>query len=293
MLEADLAAEGLRTLYDKVEIPLVEVLADTRGQRHPAGRAVPGQAQSVEMDGLLAESRDEPSTPPPATRSTSPRPSSSRRCCSRRLKLPPQKRTDKGDPSTDFETLEKLAALGHELPRKIIEHRSIAKLKGTYVDALPELVNPDTGRLHTSFNQTVAATGRLSSTDPNLQNVPARTEHGQTDSQGVRAARAGWRIVTADYSQVELRLLAHFCQDERLLEAFAARPGHPRQRGGGDFQSARDGGHVGNQRRVAKTVNFGVIYGMSASRAGGPAGHEAEGRRDLHRRVLRPLRRRC
>src|SRR5437588_8044599 len=108
------------------------------------------------------------------------------------MKLPSFRRTGvSGEKSTDFETLEKLAALGHELPRKIIEHRQIAKLKGTYVDALPALVNPATGRLHTSFNQTVAATGRLSSSDPNLQNIPARTEQGRQIRQAF-LPRDGW-----------------------------------------------------------------------------------------------------
>src|SRR5262249_16870364 len=120
------------------------------------------------------------------------------------LKLPTQRRTgSSGQASTDQETLERLAALGHELPRKIVEHRQIAKLKGTYVDALPELVNPETARIHASFNQTVAATGRLSSSDPNLQNVPVRTEQGRQIRQAFLPAE-GWLLLTADYSQIEL-----------------------------------------------------------------------------------------
>src|SRR5207253_6028998 len=137
------------------------------------------------------------------------------------LKLPTQRRTGiTGEASTDQETLERLAALGHALPRKIVEHRQVAKLKGTYVDALPELVNPDTGRLHASFNQTVAATGRLSSSDPNLQNIPARTEQGRQIRQAF-LPKEGWQLLTADYSQIELRLLAHLCGDEALRGAFA------------------------------------------------------------------------
>src|SRR5207244_3539166 len=129
------------------------------------------------------------------------------------LKLPRQRKTGTtGEASTDQETLERLAALGHELPRKIVEHRQIAKLKGTYVDALPALVNPQTGRVHASFNQTVAATGRLSSSDPNLQNIPARTEMGRQIRQAF-LPHDGWVLLTADYSQVELRLLAHFSGD--------------------------------------------------------------------------------
>src|SRR5204863_859594 len=136
------------------------------------------------------------------------------------MKLPVQKRTGTtNEPSTDQESLERLAALGHELPKKIIEHRQVAKLKGTYVDALPALVNPNTGRVHTSFNQTVASTGRLSSSDPNLQNIPARTDLGRQIRQAF-VPREGWRLVTADYSQVELRLLAHFSGDANLTRAF-------------------------------------------------------------------------
>ena len=137
------------------------------------------------------------------------------------LKLPAQRRTGvTGDASTDQETLERLAMLGHALPRKILEHRQIAKLKGTYVDALPALVNPNTGRVHASFNQTVAATGRLSSSDPNLQNVPVRTEQGRQIRQAF-LPEPGWTLLTADYSQVELRLLAHFTGDIALQQAFA------------------------------------------------------------------------
>src|SRR5207302_9415783 len=125
-----------------------------------------------------------------------------------------------GEASTAQETLERLAALGHPLPRKLLEHRQVAKLKGTYVDALPGLVNPATGRVHAAFNQTVAATGRLSSSDPNLQNIPTRTEQGRQIRQAFLPAE-GWVLLTADYSQIELRLLAHFCGDEALRRAFA------------------------------------------------------------------------
>src|SRR5207237_10618609 len=112
------------------------------------------------------------------------------------------------------------ALLGHQLPTKIVEHRQIAKLKGTYVEALPALVNPRTRRVHASFNQTVAATGRLSSSDPNLQNIPVRTEQGRQIRQAF-IPEAGWRLLTADYSQIELRMLAHFCGDAELRRAFA------------------------------------------------------------------------
>jgi DNA polymerase-1 len=161
--------------------------------------------------------------------------------------------------------LEKLAALDHpgaSLPRKILEHRRIAKLKSTYVDALPALVNPRTGRVHTSFNQTVAATGRLSASDPNLQNIPVRREQGQQIRQAFLPAE-GWTLLMADYSQIELRLLAHFSGDEQLRRAFAEDRDVHTLVASQIYQVPQDQ-VTAEQRRVAKTVNFGVIYGMSA-----------------------------
>jgi DNA polymerase-1 len=164
--------------------------------------------------------------------------------------------------STDQETLEDLARQGHELPAKILEQRQIAKLKSTYVDSLPALVHPKTGRVHGSFNQTVAATGRLSSSDPNLQNIPIRSELGGQ----IRAAflpRDGWSLIAADYSQIELRFLAHFSQDEALRKAFTddidIHALVAAQIFSVDLKDVN-----AEQRRIAKTVNFGVIYGMSA-----------------------------
>jgi DNA polymerase-1 len=165
--------------------------------------------------------------------------------------------------------LEKLAALklpGATIARKVLEHRQISKLKGTYVDALPTMVHPRTGRIHTSFNQTVTATGRLSSSDPNLQNIPVRRENGQAVRKAFLPA-PGWVLLCADYSQIELRLLAHFCQDETLCRAFAE---------GRDIHAAVAAEIFGvpldevtsEYRRMAKTVNFGVIYGISASGLG-------------------------
>jgi DNA polymerase-1 len=169
-----------------------------------------------------------------------------------------------GAASTDQETLEKLAALdlpGSVLPRKILEHRQIAKLKSTYVDALPEMVNPETGRVHASFNQTVAATGRLSSSDPNLQNIPVRREQGREIRQAF-VAEEGWSLLTADYSQIELRLLAHFTGDEALRRAFAEdRDVHAAV--ASQIFGVEEKIVTPEMRRLAKTVNFGVIYGMS------------------------------
>jgi DNA polymerase-1 len=178
------------------------------------------------------------------------------------LKLPTQRKTGiTGEASTDQETLERLADQGHPLPKLILEHRQIAKLKGTYVDALPGLVNPNTGRVHASFNQTVAATGRLSGSDPNLQNIPVRREQGRQIRQAF-LPEAGWKLLTADYSQVELRLLAHFTGEESLQRAFADDQ---------DIHAAVASQVFGvgesevtsEQRRAAKTINFGIIYGIS------------------------------
>ncbi len=177
------------------------------------------------------------------------------------LKLPVIKKTKTG-PSTDQDVLEQLAPL-HPLPAKMIEHRQLAKLKGTYLDALPEMINPDTDKIHASFNQVVAATGRLSSSDPNLQNIPIRTPEGRQVRRAFVPSEPGWKLLCADYSQVELRVLAHFSRDVALLEAFQA---------GADIHTsvASDVFGVpldrvtGDMRRIAKAVNFGVIYGQSA-----------------------------
>ncbi len=179
------------------------------------------------------------------------------------LNLPRKRRTAiTGEASTDQETLEWLARDGHELPQLLVEHRKIAKLKGTYVDSLPELVNQTTGRVHASFNQTVAATGRLSSSDPNLQNIPIRTEQGGQIRQAF-LPEAGWSLVTADYSQIELRLLAHFSGDEELKQAFA-KDHDIHALVAAQIFAVPEAEVTSEMRRAAKTVNFGVIYGISA-----------------------------
>ncbi|MBI3410890.1 MAG: DNA polymerase I [Planctomycetes bacterium] len=167
-----------------------------------------------------------------------------------------------GEASTDQMTLEKLAREGHELPRKLLEQRKIAKLKSTYVDALPALVNERTGRVHASFNQTVASTGRLSSSDPNLQNIPIRSEQGEQIRQAF-LPEEGWTLLTADYSQIELRLLAHLCGDAELRRAFALEQDiHARV--AAQVFSVEEKDVTSAMRRTAKTINFGVIYGISA-----------------------------
>lgn len=179
------------------------------------------------------------------------------------LKFKPTHKTAlTGAASTDQSALEELARQGHELPQKLLEHRKIAKLKSTYVDALPALVQVKTGRVHASFNQTVAATGRLSSSDPNLQNIPIRSEQGGQIRQAF-LPREGWSLVVADYSQIELRLLAHFCKDPTLRRAFAEEQDIHTLVASQIFH-VPPGEVTANHRRVAKTVNFGVIYGISA-----------------------------
>jgi DNA polymerase-1 len=174
--------------------------------------------------------------------------------------LPVIKKTKTG-PSTDVEVLEELA-LSHALPAKIIEHRQYSKLKGTYVDALPKLVHPRTGRVHTTFNQVVAATGRLSSNDPNLQNIPIRAEEGREIRSAFLPGQPDWLLLAADYSQIELRVLAHFSADETLRAAFE-RDEDIHSRVASEVYGVPIDDVTSAMRRVAKAVNFGVIYGQS------------------------------
>lgn len=177
------------------------------------------------------------------------------------LSLPVIKKTPKGAPSTAEEVLQELA-LDYPLPRVLLEHRSLSKLKSTYTDKLPTMIDPGTGRIHTSYHQAVTATGRLSSSDPNLQNIPIRTEEGRRIRQAF-IARDGCKLIAADYSQIELRIMAHLAADQSLLDAFAR---------GLDIHQATAAEVFGvtlesvtpEQRRNAKAINFGLIYGMSA-----------------------------
>lgn len=175
------------------------------------------------------------------------------------LKLKPMKRTKTG-PSTDVSVLERLAS-EHALPAEILEYRQLAKLKSTYVDALPKLVNPDTGRIHTSFNQTVTATGRLSSSDPNLQNIPIRSELGR-EIRKAFVAEPGHLVLSADYSQIELRILAHLAKDPALIRSFLNQEDIHARTASQVFGVPLDKVSP-DQRRMAKAVNFGVLYGMS------------------------------
>ncbi|WP_373018528.1 DNA polymerase I [Thiomicrorhabdus sp.] len=178
------------------------------------------------------------------------------------LGLPAIKKTPKGQPSTAEPVLAELAEQGHEMPNLILEYRSLAKLKSTYTDSLPKQINPKTGRVHTSYQQAVASTGRLSSTEPNLQNIPVRSTEGRRIRQAF-IAEPGHQLIAADYSQIELRIMAHLSGDEGLMNAFAQ---------GKDIHKATAAEIFGvpldavtsEQRRSAKAVNFGLIYGMSA-----------------------------
>ncbi|MBI5379690.1 MAG: DNA polymerase I [Nitrospirae bacterium] len=177
-----------------------------------------------------------------------------------KLGLPPVRKTKTGY-STDVEVLATLARR-HELPAEVLEYRTLQKLKSTYVDALPGLIDPRTGRIHTTFNQTATATGRLSSSDPNLQNIPIRTEYGKRIRRAFVAA-PGDRLLAADYSQVELRILAHLSRDPILLQAFATEEDIHARTAAGIFGLPPEA-VTAEMRRKAKTVNFGIIYGMSA-----------------------------
>jgi DNA polymerase-1 len=179
-----------------------------------------------------------------------------------KLQLPVLKKTKTGA-STDVDVLEQLAAMGHEVPTLLIEYRELAKLKSTYVDALPGYVHPRTGRIHTSFNQVGAATGRLSSADPNLQNIPVRTPRGESIRRAF-VAPPGWRLLVADYSQIELRLLAHFSGDPAFVEAFRRGGDIHRQTAGVIFGVPQEQ-VTGDMRARAKTINFATIYGQGPS----------------------------
>ena len=176
-------------------------------------------------------------------------------------KLPVIKKTPGGAPSTDEEVLQKLSE-DYPLPARILDYRSLAKLQSTYIEKLPKMMNPGTGRVHTNYAQSVAATGRLASNEPNLQNIPIRTQEGRKVREAF-IARSGCKLLSADYSQIELRIMAHIAQDPQLLEAFAT---------GKDIHQATAAEIFGitledvssEQRRYAKVINFGLIYGMSA-----------------------------
>ena len=259
LLPAALAADRLEELFATVEMPLAAVLAgmECRGVRIDTAKLA---ALSTDYAGRLATLEREIHALAGREFAIA-SPLQLRAVLFDELGLPVVKRGKTG-PSTDAEVLEQLAPL-HPLPAKLLEHRKYTKLKSTYVDALPALVAPATGRVHTTFNQTVTATGRLSSSDPNLQNIPTRTAEGQEIRAAFLPGEPGWRFVAADYSQIELRILAHLSGDEAMRAAFAA----------GEDIHARTAAAVcgvaatevtSAMRRIAKAVNFGILYGQSA-----------------------------
>ena len=255
----DLEKRELLELYRDVELPLIPVLADM--ERTGIALDVSffeEMAEKLEREMELIE-RDCFAIVGEEFNLNSPRQLSE--ILFEKLELPVVKRTKTGY-STDAEVLETLAA-EHELPRRCLDWRELSKLKSTYVDALPAAIDPDTGRLHTSFNQTVAASGRLSSSEPNLQNIPVRTRLGREIRKGFVPSEEGWTLLVSDYSQIELRILAHLCGDENLVEAFRA--GHDIHRQTAALVFGLDPDAVTPEHRTrAKEVNFGVVYGMGA-----------------------------
>ncbi len=258
VLMDELDRQGFRDLFADVEMPLTPVLADM--ERHGVLLDVDLlRRMSQETEQLMTLS-EEKIYRLAGERFNVNSPKQLQVILFERLGLPKGRRTKEGY-STDVDVLNFLAR-SHELPAEILAYRSMAKLKSTYIDALPQLVHPETGRVHTSYNQTVTATGRLSSSNPNLQNIPVRTLEGKRIRQAF-IAPPGWCIVSADYSQIELRVLAHLSGDENLLDAFAS---------GADIHSRTAADVFGvfpemvnpEMRRQAKVINFGVLYGMSA-----------------------------
>ena len=255
----EMAELHLDALFRDVEMPLLPVLAEMEwnGIRIDEpffarmGEELRAQLRRVEQD-IYAEAGEEfniGSTP------------QLREILFGKLGLPVIKKTKTGA-STDVDVLQALAAKGHRLPTLLMEYRQVEKLRGTYVEALPRTVNPTTGRIHTSFSQTISATGRLSSSDPNLQNIPIRTEMGAEIRRGFIPAE-GQRFVSADYSQIELRILAHYSGDEAFVEAFRTGIDIHRQTASIIFGVATDS-VTKEMRDRAKTVNFGIIYGQGA-----------------------------
>jgi DNA polymerase-1 len=259
LLRPQIESGGLWKLYAELERPLIFVLArmEEHGVKVDVKRL---KALSDEFAGRLEQIKSEIYAQAGRSFNISSGPQL-RQVLFDELKLPVTKKTPKGEASTDADVLEELAAK-HTLPRLIVQHRQLEKLKGTYLDALPAMVHGD-GRIHSSFSQVVAATGRLSSSDPNLQNIPVRTEDGKQIRQAFVAGFDGWSMLTADYSQIELRVLAHFSRDEALMKAFAEdRDIHAEV--AAKVYGVPQAQVTSQQRGTAKMVNFGVIYGLSA-----------------------------
>jgi DNA polymerase-1 len=262
VLEPKLKKEGFESLFRDVEVPLIEVLVNMEmtgisvDKKRLEGLSKDFENQLSSMEERIFAIAGEPFNIQS--------PQQLGHVLFEKLKLPVQKKTKKKKGySTDVEVLTALS-LEHELPALVLHYRSLAKLKSTYADALVDLVHPETHRIHTSFNQTITATGRLSSSTPNLQNIPIRTEEGRK----IRAAfvpRQGWTMFSADYSQIELRLLAHYSEDPILVEAFEKNEDIHTRTAAEVFQLFPS--MINSElRRQAKVINFGIIYGMGPYR---------------------------
>ncbi len=253
------AEAGLEEIYRDIELPLVTVLSDMEQAGVAIDTAMLAR-QSGELASRILEIEQEAhrEAGQPFNLGS---PKQIQEILFDKLQLPVLARTPKGAPSTAEGVLQELA-LDYPLPRLILDWRSFSKLKSTYTDKLPEQVNADTGRVHTSYHQAVAATGRLSSSDPNLQNIPVRTEEGRRIRQAF-VAKPGCLLLAADYSQIELRIMAHLSSDAGLLKAFAEEADVHRATAAEVFGVAPET-VTGEQRRSAKAINFGLIYGMSA-----------------------------
>ncbi len=253
------AEPGLRKLYESIEVPLVPVLSrmERRGVLVDVERL---RRQSGELAARMQELEQQAyaEAGQPFNLGS---PKQIQALLFEKQGLPVLAKTPKGQPSTAENVLQELA-LDYPLPRLILEHRGMSKLKSTYTDRLPEQVNRKTGRVHTSYHQAVAATGRLSSSDPNLQNIPVRTAEGRRIRQAFIAPE-GYKLLAADYSQIELRIMAHLSGDEGLLRAFENGDDIHRATAAEVFGTPVDA-VTGEQRRSAKAINFGLIYGMSA-----------------------------
>ncbi|MFC7302530.1 DNA polymerase I [Cognatiluteimonas weifangensis] len=260
LLAPKLAAEpSLQRVYREIEMPLVPVLAriEANGVLIDAAEL---RRQSADLGQRMLAAQQQATALAGRTFNLD----SPKQVCAllyEELQLPARVKTPGGQPSANEEALEAIAEL-HELPRVILEYRGLAKLRSTYTDKLPEMVNPATGRVHTSYHQAGAATGRLASSDPNLQNIPIRTEDGRRIRRAF-VAPPGRRILACDYSQIELRIMAHLSQDPALLRAFASGADIHRATAAEVFGKAIED-VSGNERRAAKAINFGLMYGMSA-----------------------------
>ena len=253
------AAKGLQQVFETIEIPLVPVLSrvERNGALVDANQL---NQQSQQLGQRIAELEQEAYSLAGEEFNLS-SPKQLGQIMFEKLGIPVLKKTAKGAPSTKEEVLQELA-LDYPLPKVLLEHRGLAKLKSTYTDKLPTMINPATGRIHTSYHQAVTATGRLSSSDPNLQNIPVRTEEGRRIRQAFIAPK-GSVVVAADYSQIELRIMAHLSQDKGLLNAFSQGLDVHRATAAEVFGVGLDDVTT-EQRRSAKAINFGLIYGMSA-----------------------------